>query len=87
MSVFKLSLLLFSSASFHLSLTRTPSPDAEDKIMVKTTREQVWRHAGVPSDIFLKVSSFSRYARPRLYLLIQSGHDIAGYRSGVIDYH
>ena len=58
MSFFKLSLLLFSSISFHLGPCRTPSPDPEDKVMVKSTRERLWRHAAIPSDIFLKVSSF-----------------------------
>ena len=56
MSHFKLLLLLSSSLSFHLGLVRPESPDAEDKIMVTTLRERIWQQAGVPAEIFLKVS-------------------------------
>ena len=55
MSLFKLSMLLFSSISFHLALGSPPSPDPEDKIMVISIRERIWRHAGAPSTLFLKV--------------------------------
>ncbi|KAF8557292.1 hypothetical protein OG21DRAFT_1457771 [Imleria badia] len=70
MSVFKLSLLLFSSASFHVGLGgRIPSLDAEDKVMVKTIREQLWRHAAVPADMFLKCTSWLATAAESLVII------------------
>jgi hypothetical protein len=66
MSLFKLSILLFSSISFHVGLGFPSSLDPEDKIMVTSIRERIWRHAGAPSNLFLKV----------LPLGITCGHEV-----------
>ncbi|KAF8556503.1 hypothetical protein OG21DRAFT_1521047 [Imleria badia] len=51
------------------SLGRTPSPGPEDKVMVESIRERIWRHAAIPSDIFLKGTTWLATAAESLVIL------------------
>ncbi|KAI9460329.1 hypothetical protein HD554DRAFT_2134594 [Boletus coccyginus] len=76
MSLFKLSILLLSSTSFHLALGSPPSPGPEDKMMVTSIRERIWRHAGTPSSLFLKVTTWVTTAAESV-VIISSLQDIS----------
>ena len=79
-------MLLFSSISFHLALASPTSPDPEDKIMVISIRERIWRHAGTPSTLFLKVSSLEVTCAHEVLTRL-SGHDMASQCSRVDGHH
>lgn len=88
MSLFKVSILVFSSISFHLALGYPPSINSEDKIMVTSIRERIWRHLGVPSNIFLKVLLLKlRVTMKYSPFQSRSGHDMASHHSGVDGHH
>ncbi|KAG9316880.1 hypothetical protein JVU11DRAFT_2956 [Chiua virens] len=54
MSLSKLPLLIASSIFFHSALDYPSPASPEDKIMVKSVQEHIWRYAGLPCALFLK---------------------------------
>ncbi|KAH0833431.1 hypothetical protein J3R83DRAFT_12544 [Lanmaoa asiatica] len=57
MTLFKVPLLFLSSISYHIALDYPSLPEPEDKIILNTSnRERIWRYAGMPTNVFLRVN-------------------------------